>query len=140
MVREIFKVCMLMSINVFIVLFLKLSLWIVFLAPKPKVRKDLISPPGGAVAIQVKHRPQDEENETIAPLSWNGKYLNIEALQDLVNAWISMTFEFAIFLRSLIWSTIWGTTLAHYLDHIARKPPGLLFSVAGRCELSVNSV
>ncbi|KAI2652144.1 tRNA-specific adenosine deaminase 2 [Labeo rohita] len=38
-------------------------------APKPKVRKDLISPPDGAVVIQVKRGPQDEERETIAPLS-----------------------------------------------------------------------
>lgn len=64
---NLLNVCMLMSINVFIVLFLKLI--VVFLAPKPKVRKDLISPPGGAVAIQVKQGPQDEESETIAPLS-----------------------------------------------------------------------
>ncbi|XP_059368382.1 tRNA-specific adenosine deaminase 2 isoform X2 [Carassius carassius] len=38
-------------------------------APKPKVRKDLISPPDGAVVIQVKQGPQDDESETIAPLS-----------------------------------------------------------------------
>ncbi|KTF82858.1 hypothetical protein cypCar_00004225 [Cyprinus carpio] len=38
-------------------------------APKPKVRKDLISAPDGAVVIQVKQGPQDEESDTIAPLS-----------------------------------------------------------------------
>lgn len=59
-----------MHANVFIDLFLKLFFFIShFLAPKPKVRKDLISPPDGAVVIQVKRGPQDEERETIAPLS-----------------------------------------------------------------------
>lgn len=35
-------------------------------APKPKVRKDSSSPPGGDVVIQI---PQEEGKETIAPLS-----------------------------------------------------------------------
>uniref|UniRef100_A0A672PVE5 Adenosine deaminase tRNA specific 2 n=1 Tax=Sinocyclocheilus grahami TaxID=75366 RepID=A0A672PVE5_SINGR len=38
-------------------------------APKPKVRKDLISPPDCAVVIQVKPGSQKEGRETIAPLS-----------------------------------------------------------------------
>uniref|UniRef100_A0A671NMM7 tRNA-specific adenosine deaminase 2 n=1 Tax=Sinocyclocheilus anshuiensis TaxID=1608454 RepID=A0A671NMM7_9TELE len=38
-------------------------------APKPKVRKDLISPPDSAVVIQVKPGSQNEGRETIAPLS-----------------------------------------------------------------------
>uniref|UniRef100_A0A8C1FXS5 CMP/dCMP-type deaminase domain-containing protein n=1 Tax=Cyprinus carpio TaxID=7962 RepID=A0A8C1FXS5_CYPCA len=38
-------------------------------APKLKVRKDLISPPDGAVLIQVKPGSLNEGRETIAPLS-----------------------------------------------------------------------
>lgn len=63
---NLFNVSMIMSIDVFIDMMFFFSH---LLAPKPKVRKDLNSPPGGAVVIQVNQGLQDEKRETIAPLS-----------------------------------------------------------------------
>lgn len=57
---SLFNVCMLISIDVFIDMLLKHDVFFSRLsAPKPKVRKDLISPPDGAVVIQVNQGPQD---------------------------------------------------------------------------------